>query len=181
MLTKKAILSTIASLGFFFALVSGEAVAQTTSEIPTTEKSQMTTFRTIEQPLWVKGTVTTVGLALIGLEIWWFVFSKAKPQKAKAYDGIQEVTITVDGGYEPSRVVVNALQPVRLNFLRRDPNSCLEQVVLSDFHIARQLDLNQVTTIEFTPEKPGQYTFACGMNMFRGVLEVKAAKSSTVS
>ncbi|BAZ23715.1 hypothetical protein NIES4073_46040 [Kalymmatonema gypsitolerans NIES-4073] len=180
MLSKKAIFSSIASLGFFFSVASGEAVAQTTSEILTTEKSQMTAFRPIEQPLWVKGAVTSAGLALIGLEIWWFLLSKPKSQKAEAHDGIQEVTITVDGGYEPSRVVVNALQPVRLNFLRRDPSSCLEQVVLSDFHIAQELELNQVTTVEFTPEKAGQYTFACGMNMFRGVLEVKTPQSSTV-
>jgi plastocyanin domain-containing protein len=164
-----------------FSVASGEAVAQTTSEIVTTEKSQMTAFRRIEQPLWVKGAVTCGGLALIGLEIWWFLLSKPKSQKAEAHDGIQEVTITVDGGYEPSRVVVNALQKVRLNFLRRDPSSCLEQVVFPDFHIAQELDLNQVTSVEFTPEKPGQYTFACGMNMFRGVVEVKTANSSTLS
>ncbi|BAY47375.1 hypothetical protein SAMD00079811_49930 [Scytonema sp. HK-05] len=181
MLSKKAIFSSIASLGFLFSLASGEAVAQTTSEIPSNEKSQMTAFRRIEQPLWVKGGVTTVGLGLIGLEIWWFLWSKPKSQKAEAHDGIQEVTITVDGGYEPSRVVVNALQPVRLNFLRRDSSSCLEQVVFPDFHITQELDLNQVTTVEFTPEKPGQYTFACGMNMFRGVVEVKTPQSSTVS
>jgi plastocyanin domain-containing protein len=181
MLSKKVIFSSIASLGFFFAVASGEAIAQTSSEIPSNEKSQMTAFRPIQQPLWVKAAVTSAGLALIGLEIWWFVLSKPKSQKAEAHDGIQEVNITVDGGYEPSRVVVNALQPVRLNFLRRDPSSCLEQVVFPDFHIARELDLNQVTTVEFTPEKPGQYTFACGMNMFRGVLEVKTPQSSTVS
>jgi cation transport ATPase len=32
-----------------------------------------------------------------------------------------------------------------------------------------------VTTIEFTPEEPGQYPFTCGMNMFRGVVEVQAS------
>jgi plastocyanin domain-containing protein len=81
MLSKKAIVSSIASLGFFFAVASGEAVAQTTSEIPSNEKSQMTAFRPIQQPLWVKGAVTSGGLALIALEIWWFVLSKPKSQK----------------------------------------------------------------------------------------------------
>jgi plastocyanin domain-containing protein len=81
MLSKKAILSSIASLGFLFSLASGEAVAQTTSEIPSNEKSQMTAFRPIQQPLWVKGAVTSGGLALIALEIWWFVLSKPKSQK----------------------------------------------------------------------------------------------------
>lgn len=110
----------------------------------------------------------------MGLELWWFLFSKNQSQKAAAKQGVQELTITVDGGYEPSRVVVSAGQPVRLNFFRKDPSSCLQTVLLPDFHIARDLNLNQVTAIEFTPEKPGQYPFTCGMNMFRGVIEVEA-------
>jgi plastocyanin domain-containing protein len=69
--------------------------------------------------------------------------------------------------------VVNAGQRVRLNFLRSDPSSFLEQVIFPDFHIAQDLQLNQTTPIEFTPEKPGEYTFACGMNMFRGVVEAR--------
>ncbi|VXD15241.1 conserved exported hypothetical protein [Planktothrix serta PCC 8927] len=39
-------------------------------------------FRTIEQPLSTKIAVTTGGLALIGLELWWFLFSKSKAKKA---------------------------------------------------------------------------------------------------
>ena len=102
------------------------------------------------------------------------MFNKAKGQQAKSIQGIQELTITVDGGYEPATVVVKVGQLVRLNFLRRDPNSCLEKVLLPDFHIMRELPLNQVTAVEFTPNKPGRYSFTCGMNMFRGVVEVQA-------
>jgi plastocyanin domain-containing protein len=117
-------------------------------------------------------------LALIGLEIWWFLLSKPKSQKAGANHGIQEITITVDGRYEPSRVVVNAGKPVRLNFLRRDSSSCLEKVLLPDFHLARELELNRCDAIEFTPETPGEYAFTCGMSMFRGVVEVTASERS---
>jgi plastocyanin domain-containing protein len=172
MLIKKVVIGSLASLGLLFGVLSNTA-AQMTHETHTVESSQTTEFRQIEQPLWVKGAVTVGGLGLIGLEVWWFLLSKPKSRSAEARDGIQEVTITVDGGYEPSRVVVNAGQPVRLNFLRRDESSCLEQVIFPDFHIAQDLDLNQVTPIEFTPQKPGQYTFACGMNMFHGVVEVR--------
>ncbi|MEB3182363.1 MAG: cupredoxin domain-containing protein [Nostocaceae cyanobacterium] len=175
MLSKKLIIANIASLGLWLGFSEGKAVAQMNHEMSKTAESQTTEFRRIPQPLWVKGAVITGGLGLIGLEIWWFLLSKPKSQKAAAHDGLQEVTISVDGGYEPSRIVVNAGQPVRLNFLRLDPSSCLEQVVFPDFHIAQNLELNQTTPVEFTPQKPGQYTFACGMNMFRGVVEVKAA------
>lgn len=174
MLNKKTIIGSIATFGLLFGVATNKALGQQMlHENHNSATSQTSEFQRIEQPLWVKAAVTASGLGLIGLEIWWFLLSKPKSRNAEAHDGIQEVTITVDGGYEPSRVVVDAGKPVRLNFLRRDKSSCLEQVVFPDFHIAQDLDLNQITPIEFTPQKPGQYTFACGMNMFRGVVEVK--------
>jgi plastocyanin domain-containing protein len=178
MLSKKVIIGSLASLGLLFGIADNRALAQISHETHNSFTSQTNEFQRIQQPLWVRGAVTASGLGLIGLEIWWFLLSKPKSRSAKARDGIQEVTITVDGGYEPSRVVVNAGQAVRLNFVRRDKSSCLEQVVFPDFHIAQELDLNQVTPIEFIPQKPGQYTFACGMNMFRGVVEVKANENN---
>jgi plastocyanin domain-containing protein len=171
MLNKKVIIGSVASLGMMLGIASGEAAAQMPHQI-SSETAPTTQFRRIEQPLGLKISVTAGGIALIGLELWWFLLSKPKSQKAEANHGIQEMTITVDGGYEPSRVVVNVGQPVRLNFLRRDPSGCLEKVLLPDFHIAQELDLDQVTSIEFTPETPGEYAFTCGMNMFRGVVEV---------
>lgn len=35
-----------------------------------------------------------------------------------------------------------------------------------------------MTPIEFTPNKPGTYDFTCGMNMFRGAIEVQSANST---
>ncbi|OUL29614.1 hypothetical protein BV372_22965 [Nostoc sp. T09] len=177
-MSRKVILRSIVSLGLLFGVASSTAVAQMTHEMPASEKSSRTEFQPIEQPLAIKGAVTVGGLALIGLELWWFLLSKPKSQTAQANNGIQEVSITVDGGYEPSRVVVNANQPVRLNFLRRDSSSCLAEIKLPDFHIAQDLPLNKVTAIEFTPGNPGTYTFTCGMNMFRGVIEVQSAELS---
>ena len=158
------------------SIVSSSAEAQMPME-PATE-TQAPQFRPIEQPLGVKAAVTLGGLALIGAELWWFLGSKTQARQAKSKQGVQELTITVDGGYEPDQVVVNAGQPVKLNFLRRDPSSCLETVVFPDFRISQDLTLDQVTPIEFTPEKPGKYPFRCGMNMFRGTVEVQADGSN---
>lgn len=180
MLNKETIIGSLATLGLMFGIASAEVAAQMTHEMPTAEIEKTPQFRRIEQPIWVKGTVTAGVLGLIGLELWWFLLSKPKSKKAEAKQGIQEITITVDGGYEPSQVVVNVGQPVRLNFLRRDPSSCLEEVRLPDFHIAQQLPLNQVKSVEFTADKPGSYTFSCGMNMFRGVIEVQSAENKTI-
>lgn len=182
MKAKTAIIGGIASVGFLFSITSDNSIG---FAVPT-EIAQMShegmqstgqtgEFQRIDQPLWVKGAVTAGGLGLIGLELWWFLFSKPKSRRATTQAGIQEVTVTVDGGYEPSQIVVQAGQPVRLNFDRKDPSSCLEEVRFPDFRIAQALPLNQVTPIEFTPNKPGQYEFTCGMNMFRGVIDVQAA------
>ncbi|MEG4849703.1 cupredoxin domain-containing protein [Microcoleus sp. B5-D4] len=169
MIGRTRIIGTIASLGVVVGMLSGEGIAQNTHETHPTQTQQKSQFQRIEQPLSNKILVTLAGIGLISLELWWFLLSKPKSQKAvTASGGIQEVTITVDGGYEPSRLVVQAGQPVRLNFHRQDPSSCLEQVLIPDFHIAADLHLNQVTSVEFTPKKAGSYVFSCGMNMFRG-------------
>lgn len=169
MFSKSKILGSIAGVGILIGVVSNVATAQ----IPAHSPENTTEFRRIEQPLALKLGVTLGGLALIGAELWWFLFSKTKAKQAESTQGIQELTINVDGGYEPAHVVVNAGQPVRLNFFRSDSSSCLEKVLFPDFHIAQDLTLNHVTPVEFTPQKPGQYQFTCGMNMFRGVVEAR--------
>ena len=70
-------------------------------------------------------------------------------------------------------IVVKQGKPVRLNFYRDETASCSEQVVFGDFGIARDLPAFQTTPIEFTPDKAGEFTFTCGMNMMRGKLIVE--------
>jgi plastocyanin domain-containing protein len=54
-------------------------------------------------------------------------------------------------------------------------------VIIPDFHIAADLPVNQITTVEFTPQQPGIYLFSCGMNMLRGEIHVEVADTlSTV-
>jgi plastocyanin domain-containing protein len=165
---KLGLVSVFVSIGLSFCPSSIFAAEMHTEQTP-----QSGQFQRIEQPLMLKIAVAAGGIALIGGQLWWFLGSKPKSQQAEANDGIQEVSITVDGGYSPALVIVKRGQPVRLNFLRHDPSSCLEKVLLPDFHIAQDLALDQVTSVEFTPEVVGQYQFTCGMNMFRGAIEVK--------
>ncbi|MBV6622583.1 MAG: cupredoxin domain-containing protein [Rivularia sp. (in: Bacteria)] len=168
MFNKKNIIASLAGIGFLIAIASPKAMTQMPVEMPVSKEEKNVEFRRIEQPLGLKAAVTLGGIGLIGLELWWFLFSKSKVVQADRNKEVQEVTITVDGGYEPNQIVVETGQPVRLNFLRRDASSCLEKVLVPDFHIAQDLALNQITTVEFTPQKPGEYAFSCGMNMYRG-------------
>ena len=174
MVNKTALIGSIASLGIVFSIASGEAAAQKSHQTHSSTTVQTNQFQRIDQPLGNKLAVTLGGLGLIGLELWWFLLSKPKSKKAVVAGGnVQEITVTVDGGYDPSRIVVQTGKPVRLKFERKDPSSCLEQVVIPDFHIAADLPLNQVTTVEFTPEQAGTYIFTCGMNMFRGEIQAE--------
>jgi plastocyanin domain-containing protein len=133
-------------------------------------------FRQIEQPLQIKIGIVFGGLTLVGAELWWFLGRKQQKQQATQSNGVQEVLITVDGGYRPDRIIVVVNQPVQLSFDRLDSNSCLDEVLIPDFGISTSLAVGQTTTVEFTPTKVGEYAFTCGMRMFRGVIEVKNLK-----
>lgn len=107
------------------------------------------------------------GLSAI-LFVAWFFFGK----KVKEVVVDRQVQIVVDGGYSPEVIRVQKGRPVTLNFYRKDPSDCLNEVVLSDFGVRKQLPLNQTTSIEITPEQVGEYSFSCGMNMYHGKLKV---------
>lgn len=112
--------------------------------------------------------VTIVGVFGIFLTFWFF-FGK-REQAVEAADAID---IVVNGGYSPDTISVKKGKTTKLNFLRKDESSCLEEVVLSDFKIRKFLPLNKKTTIEITPEKSGKFNFSCGMGMYHGKLVVK--------
>jgi plastocyanin domain-containing protein len=131
-------------------------------------------WRSIEQPLALRVLVTLVGGALIAWELWWFLGRHGGGVAAREGEqGVQEITITVDGGYVPSRIKVVAGRPVRLTFHRIDPSGCVAQVIFPDFHRSLDLPLNASTSLDLPPAEPGLYPFHCGMNMVRGSLEVE--------
>ena len=85
----------------------------------------------------------------------------------------KSIDIIVEGGYSPEAISIPRGKTTSLNFIRKDPSSCLEEVILSDFKIRKFLPLNQKVSIEITPEKKGKFDFTCGMNIFHGKIIVK--------
>ncbi len=131
-------------------------------------------WRTIPQPLALQVLVTAVGLALIVAELWWFLGRHGGGVVAsEGEQGVQEITIAVDGGYAPSQIRVKAGRPVRLRFHRTDPSGCVAQVIFPDFQRTLDLPLGATTSIELLPSQPGAYPFHCGMNMVRGSIEAE--------
>ena len=99
---------------------------------------------------------------------YWFFF--AKNENAISAKGT--IDITVAGGYSPSTIVVKNHASTTLNFLRKDENSCLEEINIPDFRIKKYLPLNEKVPVTITPKKKGSYPFSCGMNMYFGKIEV---------
>ena len=112
------------------------------------------------------------GVALIGFVLWYFFGERESVKAEVGATGVQEIKITVKGGYAPDVIVVKEGQPVKLDFYRDETASCSEQVIFGDFGIARDLPAFKTTPIEFIPDKAGEFTFTCGMNMMRGKLIV---------
>jgi plastocyanin domain-containing protein len=118
-------------------------------------------------------SVMVAGSAAIGFVLWYFFGARERVAATVGAAGVQEVKVNVKGGYDPDVIVVKQGQPVRLDFYRDETSSCSERVVFGDFGIARDLPAFKTTSIEFTPDKAGEFTFACGMNMMRGKLVVE--------
>ena len=118
--------------------------------------------------------VLAAGLAGIGWVNWYFfVAGRTSAAAATNAGGVQEVTIRVQGGYEPARVTAKKGMPLRLVFDRQETSSCSEEVVFPDFGVRRFLPAHQRTPIDITPREAGSFEFACGMGMLRGKLIVE--------
>jgi len=115
-----------------------------------------------------KVVITVIGIMAIGFTYWFFLKKKDREISVK-----DEVDIVVEGGYSPNIISIPKGKTTKLNFIRKDSNSCLEEVVLGDFKVRKYLPLNQKITIELTPQKAGEFGYSCGMNMFHGKIIVK--------
>lgn len=114
------------------------------------------------------------GIVLTILIAWYFWFApKAQTRVAISGSGAQEVAVTVKGGYTPDVIVVQKGRPVRLTFTRQESSACSEKVLFPDFNQNALLPEGEQVTLEFTPDKAGEYGFQCQMGMLRGKLIVE--------
>ena len=114
------------------------------------------------------------GIVLTVLIAWYFWFApKAQTRVAVAASGAQEVAVMVKGGYTPDVIVVQKGRPVRLTFTRHESSACSEKVLFPDFNQNALLPEGEQVTLEFTPDKSGEFGFQCQMGMLRGKLIVE--------
>lgn len=97
--------------------------------------------------------VTLAGLGLLGFVGWFFFMAPHQIVAAVSTSaGIQQVDITVKGGYSPNVIEVEHGKPVQLNFYRDEEGTCSEELLLPDFNIRRDLAPYKTTAIEFLPQ-----------------------------
>lgn len=114
------------------------------------------------------------GLVLVAFIVWFFWLKRARGVRAaETSGGHQEVMVLVKGGYTPDTIIVRHGKPVRLNFRREETASCSEKVIFADFNKSADLPTGETVPVEFVPDTPGEYEFACAMGMFRGKLVVE--------
>lgn len=116
--------------------------------------------------------VILAGVGLIGFLAWYF-FAPRKASEAQLVGNVQEVRVTVKGGYSPDLIHVRQSVPLRILFDRQESGECTSRVVFPDFAVNRALPAYATTAVEFNPSKPGEFGFACGMNMVHGRLIVE--------
>jgi plastocyanin domain-containing protein len=125
--------------------------------------------------------VIAAGLGVVAWVNWYFFLAERGLAHAavatRRANGMQEVIVTVRGGYSPSTIRAAAGQPIRIVFDRQESSSCSEEVVFPAFGVRRFLPENQRTSIEVTPPAPGTYEFTCGMGMLHGRVVAEQAAS----
>jgi P-type Cu+ transporter len=119
------------------------------------------------------GNIAVFIVALVSsVGIIWYFFGSRKATQASREGALQVAHIVVKGGYMPQEIEVEAGSPVRLQFDRQEDGECSSHVIFSDLGIDQTLPAFKTTTVEFTPQQPGDLPYACGMNMLHGIVHV---------
>jgi plastocyanin domain-containing protein len=89
---------------------------------------------------------------------------------AKPADGPRKVAIAVDDrGYTPDKIAGKPGEPLVLVFKRTMDASCIAQLKAPDGKMV-DLPMNTPVEVPVTVPQTGQVGFACGMDMFHGVV-----------
>lgn len=123
-----------------------------------------------------------IGAVVLLIVLGWFFFApNRRATEALSEGNEQSIDVIVKGGYSPDTIQATAGIPLRITFDRQESGSCTEKVIIPAFRIAADLPANRRTTVVFTPDAPGTYEFACGMNMVKGKLIINPADASATA
>lgn len=124
----------------------------------------------------MQALIAVIVAFIVAAAVLWFFFAPRKAFRARVDNGVQEAVVEVKGGYSPAIIEAEAGLPLRLIFDRKEDGECSSHVVFSDFGVDLALPAFRTTTLTLHPNEPGEYGFACGMNMLHGTLRVVPGK-----
>ncbi|AFR99331.1 cupredoxin domain-containing protein [Lentilactobacillus buchneri] len=84
----------------------------------------------------------------------------------------QTVNVTVAGGYQPSVIKLKQGVPAEINFKRINDQGCLDVVHSNELGFSEELPVNVTKTVQVPTDQAGEFGFSCGMDMFKGKVEV---------
>ncbi len=103
--------------------------------------------------------------------VWAFKTTFLSPAVASAANN--DVTVNVfNNGYSPHNFSVKVNQPVNLSLVTQGTYSCASVFTIPALNITKVLPPTGTTNVTFTPTKTGLITFACGMGMYTGTINV---------
>ena len=102
--------------------------------------------------------------------------AKAAPAATPATaDGVRTVPIAAnENGYVPDKISGKPGEKLKLRFTRTVEGECLEKLKTPDGKVV-DLPMNTPVDIEVTVPETGEVKFACGMEMFTGVVVAEKA------
>lgn len=90
----------------------------------------------------------------------------------KIPEGAFKIVVSKDG-FTPQEISFKQGQPLKLAFYRADTENCASEVVFKDLNIKKKLPLGEVVTVDVPTDKAGEFSFACGMDMYKGKVIVQ--------
>ncbi len=104
---------------------------------------------------------------------WVWAFRTTFFPSAAASAPTNDVTINVfNNGYSPHNFSVKVNQSVNLSLVTTGTYSCASVFTIPSLNITKVLPPTGTTNVTFTPTRTGLLTFACGMGMYTGTINV---------
>lgn len=93
------------------------------------------------------------------------IFSKDQTKKV--------VVNAKNHGYKPDVITFKQGKPAQVKFIASDNMGCMDKINFKQLDAKVDLDNNNEVTVKIPTNKPGEYDFACSMDMFKGKVVVK--------
>lgn len=83
--------------------------------------------------------------------------------------GVQKITVSAAGGFNPNTIKLKAGVPTEITF--KDGSGCTGQVISQQLNFAEDISQGP-KTVKLPALSAGSYQFSCGMQMVFGTIEV---------